>query len=102
MKYSITNYKLVPRFSEGTAILIALVALIAVLQTRSWIRKRFKQQAALTAVHDKLEQLAVDVQSRQPIATRIAEIINELREQIDFYEEQARKNRLPTFHNGYK
>ena len=95
----VTHYNMLAQFNSFTAILIAVVALISVLQTKRWVRKRDKQTAALLRAHDKLEALANEVQSRQPIATRIAEIINDLRDQIDYYEEQARKHRLPTFEN---
>ena len=94
------NYNIFPQFTHFTAILIAVIALISVLQTRHWIRKRERFNAGLAVVQTKLEKLAADVENRPPIATRIAEILNELREQLDFYEAQAKRHHLPTFKNG--
>jgi hypothetical protein len=88
-------------FNQFTAILIALIAFVAVIQTKRWIRKREKQTIALFRAHEKLEALADEVRNRQPIATRIAEILSDLRNQIDFYEDQCKKHQLPTFTNGH-
>ena len=91
------NYRLIPQFNTITAILIASFALTAVLKTQHWANRRDRQQAALNKVHDNLVALGTELKNRDSIATKIAEILNDLRHQIDYYESQARKHHLPTF-----
>ncbi len=87
-------------FSHITATVIALVALVAVLQARYWVSKRERLTTKMAAIQARLEQLAVDTEAREPIATRIAEILSDLREEITYYEAQALEHHLPQFKNG--
>jgi hypothetical protein len=89
--------QLIPQFSHYSAIGIAVIALFGVVQTRRYLRKHAAHEAALAAVHTKLELLQKDVQNREPIATQIAEIIGDLRSEISFYECQAKSHHLPLY-----
>lgn len=91
------DYNLIPQFSHYSAIGIAIIALFGVVQTKRYLRKQAQHEAALAAVHTKLELLQKDVQNREPIATQIAEIIGDLRSQISFYECQAKDHHLPLY-----
>jgi len=89
----VLNYNPIPYFSHITAVAIAVVAFNSVLQTRRYI----KRSEHMAAVHARLESLAREVKSREPIAPKIAEIISDLRFQIAHYEEQAKCHDLPLF-----
>lgn len=91
------NYRLMPTFSHFTALLITFTALIAVLQTRGWVRKRDRHNANLIAVERKLEELRKNLALHEPIAVQVAEVITDLRDEINYYEEQALFHKLPTY-----
>lgn len=94
------NYNFLPQFTTVTAILIALIALISVLQTRRWVRKREQHTAGLAVVHNKLEALSKQLELRESLAVKVAEILGDLRQEIDFYKDQARDHHLPLYNGG--
>lgn len=91
------NYRIMPTFSQFTALLIAFTALIAVLQACGWVRKRDKHAASLIAVERKLDELRKNLTLREHIAVQVAEVITDLRDEITYYEEQALFHKLPTY-----
>jgi hypothetical protein len=64
---------------------------------RRWAHKRKSQAAGLAAVQDQVQQLREDVKSQEPIAAQVAEVLNSFRDEISFYEQQAKAHNLPLY-----
>ena len=90
------QYTGLANFGSFTALLIALVVLGAVLQTTARIKRQERQRIGLQAIESRLEQLQLQ-QRHDSIAVQIAEILNALRLQIDYYEHQAESHKLPFY-----
>jgi len=93
----VLRYEIFPSFTHYTALAIAVIACSSVLQTKSWIKKRDRHAEGLKEVKEKLERLKTEVENRDPIASKVAEIITDFRTKIDFYKGQADEHDLPHY-----
>jgi len=89
-----------PNSSHITALLIAIVVLVATIQTRVWVRRRDRTQASLAAFHDQLQEVAAEIAKQQlqnPLSHQIAKLIASLRSEIDYYEKIAKRRGFPLY-----
>lgn len=90
-----------PLFDSILALVLALIALLVAVQARNLFRKRELAKKGLLAVQARIAAaLAAQQPAQSSIANQLAEILVALKDQLQFYESQAKDAGLPPYKNG--
>lgn len=84
--------------SHVTALLFSVFALAATIETKYLLQKRAKAKAGMLALQERLAKLQAEQQKDGgSMAAKLAEILVDLKEQLQYYEAQAKDAGIPPF-----
>ena len=84
-------------FAPVTALFIALTAFMAIKHARLQIRRKVELENYVNALNTSLATLQTELESRGHVAERLAVILNDLKDKIDYYEQLASEHQLPLY-----
>ncbi len=84
-----------PLFGHVTAILFSIVALIASHQTRLLVIRREVAKDKLLKIQRQLA--TIQAEAHESLALKLAQVLVQLKEQLNYYEAQAKDAGIPTF-----